>query len=86
MDDGGAEGEPPPYEAGGRSAQEHCAAGVGEKQRFLAAAHRASQRAGRGDIVLCVFSVPFLPNRRLYLVGLTKNHGDGNREMKKPCI
>ena len=86
MDDCGAGGEPLPYEAGGRSAQEHCAAGVGEKQRFLAAAHRASQRAGRGDIVLRVFSVSFLPNRRLYLGWSLKTHGDGNRELKKHCI
>ena len=47
MDHGEAEGKLPPGEAEGRSAPEHCTAGVGKKDRLLVAGHCASSRAER---------------------------------------
>ena len=61
LDDGEAEGELPPSEAGRRSAKEHCAADLAEEHGLTEAGYRANPRAGRGHIVVQVPTHTTLP-------------------------
>ena len=58
LDDGEVEGELLPGEVGGRSAQEHRAAGVAEEHGLLEADHRVRRRTGRGHTVVRVPTLP----------------------------
>ena len=72
MDEGEDTGVPQRGEAGGRRAEERCAAYSAEEHGFPEADHRARWRARRGHTIVRVPSLSSLSAGRLHLVGLSK--------------